>query len=42
MININSPMVYELRKPPKVSPTKKYPALFLMHGKGAMSRTCFH
>lgn len=32
---MNSPMVFELRKPTKVDPDKTYPALFLIHGMGS-------
>jgi phospholipase/carboxylesterase len=32
---LNSPMIYELRKPKQVDPNKKYPAFFLMHGIGS-------
>jgi phospholipase/carboxylesterase len=32
---MESPMIYELRKPEHVVPGKKYPALFLMHGIGS-------
>ncbi|MFT8320866.1 MAG: esterase [Bacillus sp. (in: firmicutes)] len=30
-----APMVYELRKPMKIDPTKSYPALFVLHGMGS-------
>ncbi|MEH7123404.1 esterase [Bacillus sp. JJ1773] len=32
---MNSPMVYELRRPKEVAPNKTYPALFVMHGIGS-------
>lgn len=32
---MNSPMIYELRKPKQVDPGKTYPAIFLMHGIGS-------
>lgn len=32
---MNSPMIYELRRPSNVDPDKIYPALFLMHGIGS-------
>jgi phospholipase/carboxylesterase len=35
MMNVNSPMIYELRRPKQVDPDKTYPALFMMHGIGS-------
>ncbi|MCL6572941.1 MAG: esterase [Bacillus sp. (in: Bacteria)] len=32
---MNSPMIYELRKPTQIDPEKTYPALFIMHGIGS-------
>ncbi|WP_180229943.1 alpha/beta hydrolase [Bacillus sp. AFS073361] len=32
---MNSPMIYELRRPAQTEPGKTYPALFLMHGIGS-------
>ncbi|MDC3413881.1 alpha/beta hydrolase [Terrihalobacillus insolitus] len=32
---MKSQMTYEVRKPSKIDPNKKYPALFLMHGIGS-------
>ncbi|WP_026567419.1 alpha/beta hydrolase [Bacillus sp. UNC41MFS5] len=32
---MNSPMIYELRRPTQTEPGKTYPALFLMHGIGS-------
>ncbi|MGG7618091.1 alpha/beta hydrolase [Bacillus coreaensis] len=32
---MNSPMLYELRKPSYIDPNKKYPAIFVMHGMGS-------
>jgi phospholipase/carboxylesterase len=32
---MNSPMMYELRKPDQIESNKNYPALFLMHGMGS-------
>ncbi|MFD1038943.1 alpha/beta hydrolase [Virgibacillus byunsanensis] len=32
---MNSPMIYEVRKPSQMEPNKKYPALFLFHGIGS-------
>jgi phospholipase/carboxylesterase len=32
---MNSPMIYELRRPAQVDPDKTYPALFVMHGIGS-------
>jgi phospholipase/carboxylesterase len=34
-MNLNSPMVYVVRKPTKIEANKKYPALFIMHGIGS-------
>ncbi|WP_373605369.1 alpha/beta hydrolase [Bacillus sp. AFS031507] len=34
-MELNSPMIYELRRPAQIEPGKKYPALFLMHGIGS-------
>jgi phospholipase/carboxylesterase len=35
MMKLNSPMIYELRKPAHIDPEKTYPALFIMHGIGS-------
>ncbi|WP_246040173.1 alpha/beta hydrolase [Ectobacillus funiculus] len=35
MMKVNSPMIYELRRPKRVEPDKIYPALFVMHGIGS-------
>ncbi|MEH7502648.1 esterase [Neobacillus drentensis] len=35
MRKLNSPMIYELRRPAQTEPGKTYPALFLMHGIGS-------
>ncbi|MED1471851.1 esterase [Bacillus salipaludis] len=32
---MNSPMIYELRRPKQTDPNKIYPALFVMHGIGS-------
>jgi phospholipase/carboxylesterase len=32
---LNSPMIYELRRPNHVDPNKVYPAIFVMHGIGS-------
>ncbi|PGK31728.1 esterase [Bacillus anthracis] len=32
---MNSPMIYELRKPSQIEPNKNYPAIFVMHGMGS-------
>ena len=32
---MNAPMIYELRHPKTIDPSKKYPALFVMHGIGS-------
>jgi phospholipase/carboxylesterase len=32
---VQAPMIYELRKPKQITPDKRYPALFLMHGIGS-------
>lgn len=32
---MNSPMIYELRRPKQFDPTKTYPALFVLHGIGS-------
>ncbi|PLS17411.1 esterase [Bacillus sp. M6-12] len=32
---MNSPMIYELKKPSQIVPNKTYPALFVMHGMGS-------
>ena len=34
-MDLNSPMIYELRPPAQTEPGKTYPALFLMHGIGS-------
>jgi phospholipase/carboxylesterase len=41
MESLNAPMVYEVRKPKEMDPSKKYPALFLIHGKGSNERNMF-
>lgn len=38
---MNAPMVYECSKPKIVDPNKRYPALFLIHGKGSNERNMF-
>ncbi|WP_071393169.1 alpha/beta hydrolase [Bacillus tuaregi] len=38
---MNAPMIYELRKPKRIIPNKKYPALFLIHGKGSNEQNIF-
>jgi phospholipase/carboxylesterase len=35
MMKLNSPMIYELRKPTQIDPEKTYPSLFVMHGIGS-------
>lgn len=35
MMEMDAPMIYELRKPKAVDPNKIYPALFLIHGIGS-------
>ncbi|MCM2532459.1 esterase [Neobacillus pocheonensis] len=32
---MNSPMIYELRRPAQIEPDKTYPALFVLHGIGS-------
>lgn len=32
---MNSPMIYELRRPQNIDPEKTYPAMFLLHGIGS-------
>ncbi|QGQ47694.1 alpha/beta hydrolase [Metabacillus sediminilitoris] len=32
---VQSPMIYELRKPKEIDPEKSYPALFVLHGIGS-------
>jgi phospholipase/carboxylesterase len=32
---LNSPIIYELRQPKQIDPSKTYPALFVMHGIGS-------
>lgn len=32
---MNSPTIYELRKPSQIEPNKTYPAIFVMHGMGS-------
>ncbi|WP_134683667.1 alpha/beta hydrolase [Brevibacillus migulae] len=32
---MNSPMIYELRRPQQIVPNQTYPALFVMHGMGS-------
>lgn len=38
---MNSPMVFELRKPSEVDPNKTYPAMFIMHGIGSNEQNMF-
>ena len=35
MMEMNSPMIYELRRPAQIEQGRTYPALFLMHGIGS-------
>lgn len=35
---MDSPLIYQLRKPSKMDPARKYPALFVMHGMGSNER----
>jgi len=34
-MNLNAPLIYEIRQPKQVDPDKTYPALFVMHGIGS-------
>jgi phospholipase/carboxylesterase len=38
---VETPMIYELRRPKNVVPGKKYPALFVMHGIGSNEHNMF-
>ncbi len=38
---MNAPMFYELKRPKSIIPTKKYPALFMIHGRGSNERNMF-
>jgi phospholipase/carboxylesterase len=35
VVEVNAPMIYELRKPEHIEDNKTYPALFLLHGMGS-------
>ena len=39
---MESPLVYELRKPKHIDPNQIYPALFLMHGIGSNEKNMLH
>ena len=41
MIYMDTPMIYDLRKPKHVDPDKTYPALFLIHGMGSNEQNMF-
>ena len=41
MIYMDTPMIYDLRKPKQVDPNKTYPALFLIHGMGSNEQNMF-
>jgi phospholipase/carboxylesterase len=41
MIYMDTPMIYDLRKPKQVDPNKTYPALFLIHGMGSNEKNMF-
>ncbi|KAA9014518.1 alpha/beta hydrolase [Niallia endozanthoxylica] len=38
---MNAPMFYELKRPKSIIPNRKYPALFLIHGRGSNERNMF-
>jgi len=41
IVIMSAPMIYELRRPKRIIPNKKYPALFLIHGKGSNEHNMF-